>query len=186
MPETFCITPPSASVRICRAANLSHPRLHASLVTTGHFGPSFTCANVAYARSRLQGFANPRNLVSGFVGAIMAITVVFGQFHDLAEGKPRFAAQNGYTGTQMNNPTLPGETCWQQSDIRVLVERIIQIGLPAPLVKDGFITVTDRPGLGIDDLNSDLLMQHLQPGVTGICQPTDRWDDETLWDRTWR
>jgi L-alanine-DL-glutamate epimerase-like enolase superfamily enzyme len=61
----------------------------------------------------------------------------------------------------------------------------IQIGLPKPLVKDGFITVTDKPGLGIDDLNDELLMQHLQPGVTGIWQPTDRWDDEHSWDRTW-
>ena len=61
----------------------------------------------------------------------------------------------------------------------------IQIGLPKPLVKDGFITVSDKPGLGIDDLNDELLMQHLQPGVTGIWQPTDRWDDEHSWDRTW-
>ena len=61
----------------------------------------------------------------------------------------------------------------------------IQIGLPKPIVKDGFITVTDRPGLGIDDLDDDLLMQHLQPGVTGIWEPTDRWDDEWSWDRTW-
>ena len=61
----------------------------------------------------------------------------------------------------------------------------IQIGLPKPLVKDGFITVTDRPGLGIDDLNDDLLLRHLQPGVTGIWLPTDRWDDEHSWDRTW-
>ncbi len=60
-----------------------------------------------------------------------------------------------------------------------------QIGLPKPLVQDGFITVTDKPGLGIDDLNDDLLMQHLQPGVTGIWQPTDRWDNEHSWDRTW-
>lgn len=61
----------------------------------------------------------------------------------------------------------------------------IQIGLPKPIVKDGFITVSDRPGLGIDDLNDELLMQHLQPGVTGLWQPTDRWDDEWSWDRTW-
>jgi gluconate/galactonate dehydratase len=61
----------------------------------------------------------------------------------------------------------------------------IAIGLPKPIVKDGFITVTDKPGLGIDDLNDELLLQHLQPGVTGIWQPTDRWDDEYSWDRTW-
>ena len=61
----------------------------------------------------------------------------------------------------------------------------IQIGLPTPIVKDGFITVSDKPGLGIDDLNDDLLMQHLQPGVTGIWQPTEQWDNEISWDRTW-
>jgi len=61
----------------------------------------------------------------------------------------------------------------------------IAIGLPGPIVKNGFITVTDKPGLGIDDLNDALLMQHLQPGVTSIWQATDRWDTEWSWDRTW-
>ena len=61
----------------------------------------------------------------------------------------------------------------------------IAVGLPKPIVKDGFITVTDKPGLGIDDLNDALLMRHLQPGATGIWQPTDRWDNERSWDRTW-
>jgi L-alanine-DL-glutamate epimerase-like enolase superfamily enzyme len=61
----------------------------------------------------------------------------------------------------------------------------IAVGLPKPLVQDGFITVPDKPGLGIDDLNDELLMRHLQPGVTGIWQPTERWDDEWSWDRTW-
>ncbi len=61
----------------------------------------------------------------------------------------------------------------------------IQVGLPKPIVKDGFITVSDKPGLGIDDLNDELLSQHLQEGVSGIWQPTDHWDDEYSWDRTW-
>lgn len=61
----------------------------------------------------------------------------------------------------------------------------IQVGLPTPIVKNGFIELTDKPGLGIDDLNDELLMQHLQPGVTGIWQPTDQWDDDMSWDRTW-
>jgi L-alanine-DL-glutamate epimerase-like enolase superfamily enzyme len=61
----------------------------------------------------------------------------------------------------------------------------IQVGLPKPIVKDGFIELTDKPGLGIDDLNDELLMQHLQPGVSGIWQPTDQWDDDMSWDRTW-
>lgn len=61
----------------------------------------------------------------------------------------------------------------------------IVTGLPKPLVKDGFITVPDKPGLGIDDVVDEVISQHLQPGVTGIWQPTDHWDDEYSWDRTW-
>jgi gluconate/galactonate dehydratase len=61
----------------------------------------------------------------------------------------------------------------------------IVTGLPKPLVKDGFIEVPDKPGLGIDDIVDDVIRQHLQPGVKGVWQPTDRWDDEYSWDRTW-
>lgn len=61
----------------------------------------------------------------------------------------------------------------------------IVTGLPKPLVQNGFITVPDKPGLGIDDIVDDVIAAHLQPGVTGIWQPTDRWDDEYSWDRTW-
>jgi L-alanine-DL-glutamate epimerase-like enolase superfamily enzyme len=61
----------------------------------------------------------------------------------------------------------------------------IVTGLPKPIVRDGFIEVTDRPGLGIDDVADEVIAGHLQEGVTGIWQPTDRWDDEWSWDRTW-
>jgi L-alanine-DL-glutamate epimerase-like enolase superfamily enzyme len=61
----------------------------------------------------------------------------------------------------------------------------IVTGLPKPLMQDGFITVPDKPGLGIDDVVDEVIRQHLQPGVTDIWQPTDRWDNEYSWDRTW-
>jgi gluconate/galactonate dehydratase len=61
----------------------------------------------------------------------------------------------------------------------------IAVGLPKPIVRDGFIEVSDRPGLGIDDLNDELLSRHLQDGVSGLWQPTDQWDDDWSWDRTW-
>lgn len=61
----------------------------------------------------------------------------------------------------------------------------IVTGLPKPLVQNGFITVPDKPGLGIDDVVDDVIRQHLQPGVTDIWQPTDQWDDDYSWDRTW-
>jgi gluconate/galactonate dehydratase len=61
----------------------------------------------------------------------------------------------------------------------------IVTGLPKPLVKDGFIEVPDKPGLGIDDIVDEVIVKHLRPGVSGVWQPTDRWDDEYSWDRTW-
>jgi L-alanine-DL-glutamate epimerase-like enolase superfamily enzyme len=61
----------------------------------------------------------------------------------------------------------------------------IVTGLPRPLVKDGFITVPNKPGLGIDDVVDEVISQHLQPGVTGIWQSTEHWDNEYSWDRTW-
>ena len=61
----------------------------------------------------------------------------------------------------------------------------IVTGPPKPLVQNGFIEVSDKPGLGIDDLVDEVISQHLQDGVKGIWQPTDRWDNEYSWDRTW-
>ncbi|UXN73286.1 mandelate racemase/muconate lactonizing enzyme family protein [Devosia sp. A8/3-2] len=61
----------------------------------------------------------------------------------------------------------------------------IVTGLPKPLVKDGFITVPDKPGTGIDDIVDEVISQHLQEGVKGVWQPTDEWDDEYSRDRTW-
>ena len=61
----------------------------------------------------------------------------------------------------------------------------IVTGLDNPVLKNGFITVSDKPGLGIDDINDEVIREHLQDGVTDIWQPTDQWDDDFSWDRTW-
>ena len=61
----------------------------------------------------------------------------------------------------------------------------IAVGLPNPIVRSGFMEVTDKPGLGIDDLNDEVLRAHLQPGIKNIWEPTDSWNDEYSWDRTW-
>jgi len=59
----------------------------------------------------------------------MAIRVAVGQFHDLTDERLRFAAQIGATGLQMNNPSLPGETHWEEKDIRTLVKKTEKYGL---------------------------------------------------------
>ena len=59
----------------------------------------------------------------------MSIRVAVGQFHDLSEERLRFAAQIGATGLQMNNPTLPGDSRWEEADVRALVEKVEAAGL---------------------------------------------------------
>lgn len=61
----------------------------------------------------------------------------------------------------------------------------IVTGLPKPLIQNGFITVPDKPGLGIDDLCDDVIAEHINPADSGLWQPTDMWDNEFSNDRIW-
>ncbi len=56
-------------------------------------------------------------------------------------------------------------------------------GPDKPLVKNGFVIVPDRPGLGIE-LNEEVVRAHLVPGE-GYFDPTPEWDTERSWDRVW-
>ena len=58
-------------------------------------------------------------------------------------------------------------------------------GLPEPLVKDGFITVPDGPGLGIESLNEELIAEKINPDIPGLWEPTDEWNKEFSNDRIW-
>jgi len=58
-------------------------------------------------------------------------------------------------------------------------------GLPKPLVQNGYISVPDRPGLGIEGLNDDVIQEHLSPKVPGLWEATDAWDSEWSSDRLW-
>jgi gluconate/galactonate dehydratase len=58
-------------------------------------------------------------------------------------------------------------------------------GLPKPIVNNGFITVPDGPGLGIESLNDEVLAEHMHPDIPGLWQPTSEWDDEWSHDRLW-
>jgi L-alanine-DL-glutamate epimerase-like enolase superfamily enzyme len=55
-------------------------------------------------------------------------------------------------------------------------------GVEKPIINQGFITVPDKPGLGIT-LNEEAVKQHLlEPGYFA---PTPEWNNERSWDRTW-
>lgn len=55
-------------------------------------------------------------------------------------------------------------------------------GVEKPIVKDGFITVPDAPGLGVT-LDDEVVQQHL--AEPGYFEPTPEWDAERSWDRLW-
>jgi gluconate/galactonate dehydratase len=58
-------------------------------------------------------------------------------------------------------------------------------GLPKPLVKDGYIEVPDKPGLGIESLNDEVLAEHIHPDFPGLWEPTEQWNDDYAHDRLW-
>lgn len=59
------------------------------------------------------------------------------------------------------------------------------IGPDKPIVNNGFITVSDAPGLGIESLNEEVVAEHRRPGALQPWAPTDGWDDDWSHDRVW-
>ena len=55
--------------------------------------------------------------------------IAVGQFNELTDEKLRYAAQIGVAGIQLNTPIIPGETHWEEQDLRGLVERCREYGL---------------------------------------------------------
>jgi L-alanine-DL-glutamate epimerase-like enolase superfamily enzyme len=58
------------------------------------------------------------------------------------------------------------------------------IGLPNPIIQNGYIDVPEAPGLGID-LNEEVMKAHLDPKDPGYFDPTTEWDNEWSHDRLW-
>ena len=59
-------------------------------------------------------------------------------------------------------------------------------GLPDPLIQDGAIQVPEKPGLGFDSINEDMVRKYLDPlDPVYFDQPTDDWSVERANDRLW-
>lgn len=58
-------------------------------------------------------------------------------------------------------------------------------GIPKPLVNRGFIRVPEKPGLGFDSLNEEVIREHINPNIPGMWEPTDAWNREFANDRIW-
>ena len=61
----------------------------------------------------------------------------------------------------------------------------LAIGIDNPLIKDGFINVPDKPGLGIDALNEELIAEHMHEKYPEAWASTEQWDKEWANDREW-
>ena len=53
------------------------------------------------------------------------------------------------------------------------------------IVDNGWVTITDAPGFGIDSLNDEVLREHLTDEATGLWMSTDEWDNWISHDRLW-
>jgi L-alanine-DL-glutamate epimerase-like enolase superfamily enzyme len=56
-------------------------------------------------------------------------------------------------------------------------------GVEKPIVEDGFVTVPEKPGIGVE-LNEAVVKEHLDDG-SGYFEPTPEWNEKRSWDRTW-
>ena len=56
-------------------------------------------------------------------------------------------------------------------------------GLDKPFVKDGYVEVPEKPGVGLE-LNEEVVKEHLQKGEE-LFAPTGEWNEQRSWDRQW-
>lgn len=77
------------------------------------------------------------------------IRIAVGQFNELTEEKLRFAAQIGARGIQMNTPKLPGDTHWQEADVRGLVSKAAEHGLVLEAIENVPVHFYDKAMLGL-------------------------------------
>lgn len=72
-----------------------------------------------------------------------------GQFNELTEDKLRFAAQIGASGIQLNTPKLPGDTHWEEKDLRALVDKAREHGLPIEAIENVPVHFYHKAMLGL-------------------------------------
>ena len=73
------------------------------------------------------------------------------------------------------------ENCWASefhaNDVPFWDDIVIS-KMNKPLINNGYIDAPDLPGLGIDDLNDEVIREHIAPWEPGLWEPTDEWNYE--------
>ena len=75
--------------------------------------------------------------------------IAVGQFNELTDEKLRYAAQIGVQGIQLNTPLIPGDTHWEERDLRVLVERCSERGLTLEAIENVPVHFYHKAMLGL-------------------------------------
>ncbi len=114
----------------------------------------------------------------------MAMRIAIGQFNELTDEKLKFAAQIGVKGIQMNTPALPGDTHWQEADLRALVDRCAAHGLMLEAIENVPIHFYYKAMLGLP--GRDEQIAHYQTtlrnmGRAGIPILGFHWIPNSVW-----
>ena len=86
--------------------------------------------------------------------------IAVGQFNELKEEKLRYAAQIGVSGVQMNTPIIPGETHWEEKDLRGLVERCKEYGLVLEAIENVPVHFYHKAMLGLPGRDEQIEHYH--------------------------
>lgn len=62
---------------------------------------------------------------------------------------------------------------------------LVKKGVKGPIVNHGFIHVPDLPGLGIEELDDEVIKEHVHPDYPEIWMSTDEWNNDYSHDRCW-
>ena len=80
------------------------------------------------------------------------------------------------------------ENCWacefHANDVPWWDDLIVS-KMRKPLINEGYIEVSDLPGLGIDELDDEVIQAHISDITPGLWEPTDEWNHEYSVDAIW-
>ncbi len=120
------------------------------------------CSSGIYEAKKIGDLAQRHNIA-------MAMHMCETPVAALATAHMGVATEN-FIATEFNAPDVP----WWDDIIR---------GYPGTVIQNGFIHVSDRPGLGFDDINDEVIKEHLMPGFPDLWGSTGEWNTEYSNDR---
>ena len=92
--------------------------------------------------------------------------VAVGQFNELTEEKLVFARQLGVSGVQLNTPKLPGETHWEERDLRAMVLKCQEFDLTLEAIENVPIHFYQKAMLGLP--GRDEQIEHYRTTIRNV------------------